>query len=410
MSRILVLGAGIAGVSTAWHLAAGGAAVTVVDRGAEPASETSHANGCQISTQSGGPWMGPSGVREFLMTRLARERPIQLALARDPGRWNWFASALAASLPARYARAAAVTARLAGLSRETLDSLLSELNLDIALEPGGVLCLYRTRRRFGYACAHRRPGTEILSAGEILEHEPALGAARVRPVGAILYPGDATGDCYRFCVGLSESAAAAGVKFHFETPVHGLAMEKGRFRGVITESGTVEADHCVVALGPEVAPLLRRYGLRLPILPLRGYTLSAPIAAEAPAPGRLIDVERRIGCARIGNVFRAAGMADFAGPDLSAPARRLAELDRTAAEWYPPLAETQLTHWACLRPMTPDGPPILGATPIHGLWLNAGLGPLGWTLGCGAGRVVADLVLGRKPPLPLEGLGAERFI
>lgn len=410
MSRVLVLGAGIAGVSTAWHLAAGGATVTVVDRGAEPAGETSHANGCQISTQSGAPWMGPSGVREFLATRLARERPIRLVPARDPGRWRWFTSALAASLPSRYARAAAVTARLARLNRETLDGLLGELDLDIALEPGGVLCLYRTHRRFARARAHRRPGTEILGAGEILEREPALRGARVRPVGAILYPEDATGDCYRFCLELAANAAAAGVEFRFETSVRGLVIEKGRCRGAVTADGTLEAEHCVVALGAETAPFLRRHGIRLPILPLRGYTLSAPIAADAPAPGRMIDVERRLGCARIGAVFRVAGMADFAGPDASAPPRRLAELDRTAAEWYPPLAQSQLTHWTCLRPMTPDGPPILGAARIPGLWLNAGLGPLGWTLGCGAGRVVADLVLGRAPPVSLEGLGAERFI
>lgn len=409
MSRVLVLGAGIAGVTTAWYLAAVGAAVTVLERGSEPAAETSHANGCHLSTQSGTPWMGPAGVREFLATRWGRDRPVRILRAHDPGRWRWFAGALGASLPARHTRASAAISRLARFSRDSLEALLAELGLDIAYENEGVLSLYRTRRALARACRRRGADTEVLDAADLLQREPALAAAAVRPVGAIFYPGDATGDCRAFCVGLAERAAAAGVEFRYGIEARELIVEGGHFRGVIAGGVRLEADHGVVALGVDAAPLLRRYGLRLPILPLRGYTLSVPIVAGAPAPGRFVDAERRIVCARLGSVFRIAGMADFAGRDAQAPTTRMRALERVAADWYPALARSTLQHWTCLRPMTPDGPPVLGRSPIAGLWLNAGHGPLGWTLGCGAGRIVAELVMGRPAPIPLAGLGAERF-
>lgn len=407
MSRVLVLGAGIAGVATAWYLAAGGAEVTVIDRGTEPASETSHANGCHISTQSAGPWMGPAGVREFLATRLSSEQSVRVLRAHDPGRWRWFAAALSASLPGRYEQARSVIVRLAQFSRERLEALTADLALDVAFDAGGALAVYRTERAF--ARARRRSGAEALDTAAALALEPALENAAVRPVGALFYPGDATADCRRFCIALATHAARTGVKFRYATQVNGLVVRDGCCRGAETDAGPVAADHCVVALGAGAAPLLRCHGLRLPILPLRGYTLSAPIVPAVPAPGRLVDAERRIVCARLGGVFRAAGMADFAGEDTAVPQARVERLVRIAADWYPALARGETKIWSCLRPMTPDGPPALGASPIPGLWLNAGLGPLGWTLGCGAGRIVADLVLGREPPIPLAGLEARRF-
>ena len=410
MRRIIVLGAGIAGVTTAWYLAAGGAEVTVVESESEPAAATSRANGGHVSTQSAAPWTGPAAVREFLATRFAPDRPVRIERARDPGRWRWFAATLAASRPPAHRRAAQTLRTLARISREEFDRLAAEQRIDAALESGGVLGVYRSARAF--ARARKRAGAAAvrwLAPREALALEPALAESAFAIAGAVLYPGDATADCRRFCVAPARCASAAGVEFRYRQRVTGLAFARGRLAGVETDSGPLAAADCVVALGSEAAEFLRPYGLRLPILPLRGYTLSAAIAPGALAPGRFVDVERRVVFSRLGTVFRAAGMADFAGHDLAAPSARREQLVRIARGWYPALEGASVEHWSCLRPMTPDGPPVLGASPLPGVWLNTGLGSLGWTLGCGAGRIVADLVLGRASAPPLAGVGLERF-
>lgn len=406
--RVAVLGAGVAGIATAWYLAAAGAEVVVMDRAEEAAAETSHANGGHISTASAAPWTGPEGLREFAATRLRRARPVRVLPARDPGRWRWLAAALAASRPRRYRAAAAVLRRLAAYSREQLEGLAAEQHLEFALEAGGAIAVYRTRRAFDRArLRHARSDAEVLERAELLSREPALADARVTPAGGFYYAGDATGDCRRFCLELAARAAERGAEFRFRTSVRALVLEQGRLRAIETDAGAQPADACVVALGPDSAAFLRRHGLHAPVLPLRGYTLSAAIPPDAPAPGRFIDVERRVVFARLGNTFRAAGMADFAGASRALPAGRIRLLETICRDWYPRLRDP--AYWSCLRPMTPDGPPVLGAAGIGGVWLNIGMGPLGWTLGCGAGRIVADLVLGRRPGIALDGLTRERF-
>lgn len=407
--KVIVLGAGIAGVTSAWYLAAAGAEVTVLDRGAEPATETSHANGGHISTQSGTPWMGPAGMREFFASRFMRERPIRVCRARDPGRVGWFARALVASRPSVYRRSTARLGTLARFSREAFESLLTEQSLDACVERHGRLSVYRGERAFARARKHCDKAVEVLSPREVVAHEPALVDANVRFAGALLYPGDATGDCRQFCIELAARAADIGVTFGYGETVQRLIVEGGRCRGVVGERGALHADGCVVALGTASPGLLRPAGIRLPILPLRGYTLTAPMDAASVAPGAFSDSERRLVFARLGDRLRVAGMADFTGPAAQADPRRAVQLERIVREWYPGLSRTGVEHWSCLRPMTPDGPPILGESGLPGLWLNTGLGPLGWTLGCGAGRIVADLVLGKKPPMPLDGLMLNRF-
>lgn len=406
--RVAVLGAGVAGIATAWYLAAGGAEVVVIEHGDEPATETSHANGGHISTQSAAPWTGPEGVREFAVSRLRPGRTVRVLPVPDPGRWRWFAAALAASRPQRYREATATLRRLAAYSREQFETLVTEQRLDIALERGGSIAVYRTSRAFAHA-RHKglRSGAETLNRTEVLAQEPALVHARVAPAGGFYYRGDATGDCRQFCLELAAHAAAKGTEFRFGTQVRGLVSERNVLHAIDTDAGRVRAEACVVAMGPESAAFLRRHNVRLPVLPLRGYTLSAPIAASAPAPGRFLDAERHMVFARLGGTFRAAGMADFAGASRAMPAGRLRLLERISRDWYPGLQQPE--YWSCLRPMTPDGPPVLGGAGIGGVWLNIGMGPLGWTLGCGAGKLVADLVLGRRADIPLDGLTAARF-
>ncbi len=403
--KALILGGGIAGLTTAWYLMEAGVEVTVIDRGGEPASETSHANGGHISTQSGKPWTGPAEFAEFIRHPFDRNRPVRLRRGGLPRFLPWATRALASAHPARYRRHCETLARLAAYSRECFDTLVSEEAFDIALDTRGTYSLYRTTRAF--ARARKATRLETLGPAEIIEQEPALTNARVKPAGAIHSPGDATGDCRAFCEQLAVRLAARGARLRWNTEARRLVPAENGVTLALADGENIAADICVVANGVHAAPLLRGLGVHLPIIPLRGYTLTAPLADRGQAPGRFADAERHIVLARLGDSFRAAGMADFDGFSRDAPRTRLAQLERHARDWYPDMAAPEF--WACLRPITPDGPPVIGASGLPGVWLHTGLGPLGWTLACGAARVVADLITGRKPAIDTSGLTRERF-
>lgn len=404
--KALILGGGIAGLTTAWYLVEAGVEVTVVDRGGEPASETSHANGGHISTQSGKPWTGPAEFGEFLRHPLDHDRPVRVRSGGFPQFVPWAMRALASAHPTRYRRNCEALARLAAYSRECFDDLVNDQALDIALDRRGTFSLYRSQR--GFSRARKKTGLESLGPAEIIEREPALANARIRPAGAIHHPGDATGDCRAFCEQLAGRLVSRGARLAWNTEVGHLehAPSDG-ITATLADGEDLRADACVVANGAEATPLLQRLGMRLPIIPLRGYTLTAAIAADSEAPGRIADAERHLVFAKLGGYFRAAGMADFDGFSRDASPARLAQLERHARDWYPDLGEPEF--WACLRPITPDGPPIIGASGLPGLWLHTGLGPLGWTLACGAARLVADQIAGHAPAIDMTGLTLERF-
>lgn len=404
--KVVILGGGVAGLTTAWFLAEAGTDVILVDRGGAPASETSHANGGHISTQSAKPWTGPQDFAQFLRRPLDPGRPVRIRRGSFPQLVPWGLRALAGAYPPRYRRHCAVLSRLAGYSRECLDQLVRDEQLDIALDARGTLSLYRSARAF--ARAHRGTRMETLGPGEILDREPLLARARIRPAGGIYHPGDATGDCRAFCEQLAARLRAKGVSLRWNTEARELPAPSRQGVTMVLESGEcLRADACVIANGAHAAPFLRRLGVRLPIVPLRGYTLTAPIPDGGAAPGRFADAERHLVFARLGRHFRAAGMADFDGLSRAAPPARLARLERDTRDWYPELERPDF--WACLRPITPDGPPILGETGLPNVWLHAGLGPLGWTLACGAARLVADRIIGKAPAIETTGLTLERF-
>ncbi|MGH8427106.1 MAG: FAD-dependent oxidoreductase [Gammaproteobacteria bacterium] len=405
--HVVVLGAGIAGLTTAWYLTEIGVDVSIVDRGAAPASETSHANGGHLSTQDATPWTGPREMREFIFSRWQREPAVRIYPRSEPDFRAWSRHALAVARPARYRRATAELRRLAAYSRECFDELIRDQRLDVALERSGTMALYRSAHAFHGARRRHDGNVETLGVDDIITREPALAGARLRPAGALYYSGDATGDCRRFCEELATRLEARGVTLHWNCIASGLHFDRGKPFCAMTDRGPIEADACVVALGAEASSFMRAYAPWLPIIPLRGYTLTAPIAEGASAPGRFADAERHLVFARLGGSFRAAGMADFAGLSREAPAARLAQLERLTRDWYPDMAQPEF--WTCLRPITPDGPPILGVSGVPGVWLNTGLGPFGWTLACGTGRLVADLIAGREPAIPLAGFLAERF-
>lgn len=409
MKHAVVLGAGIAGISTAWYLASAGMKVTVVDQADQPAAETSHANGGHISTQSGAPWTAPGVVKQYVLSRFRAKPVVKVMPFYEPGQLQWMRLALQASHQHSYDKSAGLISALADYSRSELDALESHLSLDINKDARGVLEIYRTRKAFSKKLLHLTNRTQVLNKKEVIEREPSFANACVDIAGACFYPDDATGDCQSFCTQLAHQAEIIGVEMQFKSLALHIETRNNRISAVTTSRGEIECDLCVVALGSQARSFLIKHGVKVPILPLRGYTLTTEIPAEATVPGRFVDVERRIVFSQLGRYFRAAGMADFSGSRRNIPKRRAALLRAIANDWAPPLRKMTPEFWACLRPMTPDGPPFVGQTHVGGLWVNVGYGSLGWTLGVGGSRLLADKIQGKKPALSIEEFSAQRF-
>jgi len=307
--------------------------------------------------------------------------------------------------------------RLSHYSLACLQRLRGSLGLHYEETTQGILQLLRTEQELAAVVDH----TRILEAAGIphkvldpkgcVEVEPGLAHARVPFAGGLHLPTDETGDCQLFTQALAERASRRGVRFRFQTTIEGIAVEGGCATGVATSGGLISADHCVVALGCGAVPLLAPLGVRLPIQPVKGYSLTLPIARPDLAPrASLMDEHTKIAITRLGDRVRAAGTAELGATTTDAPPERFRTLARVLQELYPDAAELERPqYWAGLRPMTPDGPPILGPTPIGNLLLNVGHGSQGWSMACGSGHVLADLVSGRRTEIDLEGLTLGRY-
>jgi len=406
--HILVLGAGLIGISSAWHLAADGHRVTVVDRQDGPARETSFANGGQISTSHAEPWANPTAPLKVLKWLGREDAPLLWRLRADGAQWLWGLRFLRECLPGRTQQNIGAILRLALFSRERLQALRAELDLHYEQQSCGILHIYSDIAEFEHAVTQaalmRRHGCEreVKSAAECLAIEPALAGSQLEIVGGTYTAGDESGDARLFTEALAEHCRARGVALRQGATVSGLISEGGRVRGVRLASGEpLTADAVVVALGSHSPLLLAPLGIALPVYPAKGYSITIPLAAGSVAPRvSLTDDGAKIVISRLGNRLRVAGTAEFAGYDCSINARRCeALLDRTR-QWLPQLrAEGDIVYWAGLRPATPGNVPLIGRTAIDGLWLNTGHGTLGWTMACGSGQLLADLVAGRRPAI-----------
>ena len=415
--NIIVVGAGVVGVTTAHALAKDGHSVQVIERREGVGLETSFANGGQVSANHAEPWASPKVLPQVLAWLGRHDAPLLYRLRLDPALWSWSLSFLANCTSKREKLNMARILRVALYSRETLKALRASEDLSYEDLHNGILNVYGNEADFAQgreaALVMADLGFErrVLTTEECLDVEPSLQHA-TRPItGASLSPDDESGNAYLFTEQLAERAKALGVTFTFNTSLSHLIAEKRRVIGVATDQGHFSADAVVLAAGSYSPAFLRPLGLKLPIYPAKGYSVSIPITDPDCAPSvSITDQAQKLVFSRLGDVLRVAGTAEFAGYNTDIdPERAQLTLDG-ALGLFPKAGDgAKATYWTGLRPATPDGVPILGETAFDNLYLNSGHGTLGWTMAAGSARIVADVIAGRTPGVDLDGLGLSRF-
>jgi D-amino-acid dehydrogenase len=419
--RILVLGGGVIGITTAWFLARDGHEVTVVEREQGVALGTSYANGAMIHTSLVEPWNEPGIARKLLRWIGRDDAPAVLRPGAIPGMLGWGLAFLRNATAARHRRHTLVNLRLALLSAKALREVRRETGIEHDQRERGILKILREPAALDAGVAHARMLADagevpfrVLDRAAVLALEPALAEGGDGIHGGILFPEDESGDCHLFTRRLAEALERAGGTLRLGSTLERLEAEGDRISGVIADGVHLEADAYVLATGWSSPALGRGLGLRLPINPVKGYSITAPRGGWNEAPQiAVVDETLKIGIVPLGARLRLAGSAEFTGADLSLNPRRSDYIWRTALAVYPALGRhvdpAALERWTGLRPMTPDGPPVLGPTRYRNLLLNTGHGHLGWTFACGSAQVIAALVAGRTPPIALDGLTLERF-
>jgi D-amino-acid dehydrogenase len=413
--RVIVLGGGVIGIATAYFLAKGGVDVTVIDRQGGPARETSFANAGLIAPAHAYAWASPRAPGILLRSLWRDDTALRLKARLDPALLAWGMRFLANCRAERNRANTLNKFRLCQYSRAQLLELRRVEGLAYEEVTKGALYLYRDAAHLDVARANARLlaerglRIEAIDRERTLAIEPALAPVAGRLAGALFAPDDESGDCRLFSEGLAERAAALGASLRWNETVTALEREGDRITVAVTNKGRLEADAFVLALGSYSPIIARTAGLRLPIYPVKGYSLTVPIkdAGAAPTvPG--VDEHYLVAFARMGERLRVTATAEFSGYDTAHKPADFAVMTRVARELFPDAADfNRPEYWACLRPMTPDGPPIMGRSRQKNLWLNTGHGHIGWTMAAGSGRIVADLILGREAAIDLEGLTPE---
>jgi D-amino-acid dehydrogenase len=415
--KVLVLGGGVIGVTSAYYLARAGHEVEVLERQPGPALETSFGNAGEVSPGYSSPWAGPGVPLKAVRWLLMHHSPLVVRPLLDPAMWRWGLALLAQCTARAYALNKSRMVPIAEYSRDCLKALRAETGIRYDERTQGTLQLFRTQKQLdgiaGDVAVLRQYGVpfEVLDREGFCRVEPALQQTRHKFVGALRLPGDETGDCYAFTQGLAAMAAALGVNFRFDTRVLALEPEGGRIGAVRTSAGRLQADRYLVALGSYSPLLLRSLALRLPVYPVKGYSITVPITDAAGAPeSTVMDETHKVAVTRLGDRIRVGGTAELAGYSLALHAARRETLEHVVSDLFPRGGDVgKASFWCGLRPMTPDGTPIVGPTPIENLLLATGHGTLGWTMAAGTGRVIADLVSGREPAIDVAGLALARY-
>jgi len=400
--RVLVLGSGVIGTTSAWYLRQAGFEVTVVDRQPGPALETSFANAGQLSFGYTSPWAAPGVPLKAVKWLFSEHAPLAIRPGLDWHQYRWLAQMLRNCTHERYAINKARMVRMSEYSRDCLNELRRETGIEFEGRDLGTTQLFRTQQQLDASAqdievlAQYGVPYQVLDRAGIIAHEPALAGVADKLVGALRLPRDQTGDCQLFTRRLAQMCVDAGVEFRFDQDIAGLHSDGDRITGVrIDYSPSL------------VAPL----GMQLPVYPLKGYSLTLPITDPAMAPtSTILDESYKVAVTRFDDRIRVGGMAEVGGFDLSLSPRRRATLEKVVRDLYPDGGDlSRAEFWTGLRPATPDGTPVVGATPYRNLFLNTGHGTLGWTMACGSGRYLADLMDARQPQISTEGLDIFRY-
>ena len=408
--HVLVLGAGLAGVTSAWYLKQAGFDVTVVDRQPAPAMETSFANGGQISVSHPEPWANPAAPFTILRWLGKDAAPLRFRPHANWQQWRWALSFLHECLPWRTRRNTAAIAALARYSRDELRALRTAIGLDYPHSERGILHVFFDQggarsvaarvdelSKFGISA-------EACDAARCVAIEPALAHARHPPVAGIYAADDESGDAHAFVMALTARLEKEGVQFRFNTTVTGIDHLGGLVEGVrvvdsADQESRLEASSYVMCMGSYSPQLAATLGEKLPIYPVKGYSVSLPIVDPARAPQvSLTDEERRIVCSTFENTLRVAGTAELNGYDLTLDLKRCRTLTEWAETNFPGATDKAAVEaWCGLRPATPSNRPLIGKSGMLNLYYNTGHGTLGWTLACGSARALADIMSGKHP-------------
>ncbi|MCM8595386.1 D-amino acid dehydrogenase [Accumulibacter sp.] len=416
MKRVLVIGGGVIGLTTAWELLVAGFEVLLVEAADSVATGASQANGGQLSYRYVSPIADAGVALKALRWMFERDSPQQLRLEPSIRQWSWLVRFLANCSRSANRRTTLRLLRLGELSRAAFGQLAKQVRPEsIALRTPGKLVIFRQARELARA-VRAMPTNEppnamgefsILDADGCVAREPALDGAQCLIAGGIFTGGEAVADCRLFCLRLLEQLSQSrDFRVLLRTRVAGFVRDQGRAVAVRAGDDEIPADEFVVAAGLHSSSLARNIGVRLPIYPVKGYSLTAPIGRAHRAPEvSVTDFERKVLYARIGEDLRIAALADLVGADPRVDPRRVASLLRVVRATLPEAADYgRAVSWAGLRPATPHGAPILGPSGVPGIWLNVGHGALGFTLATGSARVLAAMLAGREAPVPLDGL------
>ena len=415
--KVLVMGSGVIGTSIAYYAAKAGHEVTVIDRQAGPALETSFGNAGEISPGYSSPWAGPGVPFKAIQWMLMSHSPLVIWPMLDPKMWRWGLQMLANCTERAYALNKSRMVPIAEYSRDCLKALRAETGITYDDRAMGTLQLFRTQKQLDGTAkdieilkAYGVPW-ELLDRPGFVKVEPALALTQEKFVGALRLPGDETGDCFKFTNRLAEMAQALGAQFRFGTTIDGIDAKGGRINGVRTSAGLLTADRYVAALGSFTPQLVAPLGLKLPVYPVKGYSITVPITDATHAPeSTIMDETHKVAVTRLGDRIRVGGTAELAGFSLALREPRRATLEHVVTDLFPRGGDVKkASFWCGLRPMTPDGTPIIGPTKIDNLLLATGHGTLGWTMAAGTGRVIADLLSERKPEISLDGLTIARY-
>lgn len=410
--KALVLGAGIVGITTAYELNRDGHEVTVIDREAEPAAFTSYSNAGLFAPGHAYAWSSPAAPGILLRSLWRGDQALRLKLSADPRFWSWMWRFWRQCTPERAALNTTRKVRLCNYSLAVFHETLARTGVAYDGRKGGLLYLYSSEAALKAASAKSRIlidngcRIETLDRDGVAAKDPALGPVKESFAGALYAPDDESGDCRLFARNMGDWLKGQGVAFKFGTAITGFETAGDRVAAVLTDKGRETADVIVLCLGVYSPQLARQIGHDLPIYPVKGYAMTAPVAGRnnPPTIGG-VDEETLVAYAPYGDRIRVTATAEFSGFDRSHRPQDFATMLATMRRLFPDGADwDQASTWAGLRPMTPEGTPILGPSRMKNLWFNTGQGHMGWTMSHGAARITADLLAGKRPPIPLDGM------